>query len=366
MPSGQRPAPHACLLSGPADPAVCTRAPFYPAYPDREREYMRRDGTSKRVGDVNALAAGISVTESYMAVRGGWDGGASIPPEERAFRFTNRDRDPRTCRVARPMPEPVVRKPDAMLVAQRRRTREMLISYAVMADSLECMEMEKANDEERERLRATSWIAFDERNQPAGIRQLARTLSEDDDDPSVNQFVGANLRPMREAYWHPNMDRDLLGWGSRRCLTESDHSGEEDQPAASADANPYGSSDPSPRRSPFRFNVPEAVAGQGNDEVLDFTSPPRSSRRDGQVDVKVSPFSSPPHLQSPIPNTALLAGGAGSRHDLVRLLRHSPAAGRVGPGLERFVHRLGRVQAGAAVVAGHSLALPPPASALLL
>ena len=281
-----------------------------------------------------------------MAVRGGWVRGASIPPVERAFRFTNRDRDPRTCRVARPMPEPVVQEPDDMLIAQRRRTREMLISYAVMADSLECMEMEKANDEERERLRATSWIAFDEHNQPAGIRLLARAQPEDDGGSSVNQFAGVNLRPAREGYWHPNRDRDLLGWGSRRCLTESDHSGEDDQPAASADAHPYGSSDPSPpRRPPTRFNVPEAAAGQVDDAVLDFTSPPRSSRRDGQGEIKVSPSSSSHTLQTPILDMALLAGGAGARHGLRHVFLSPPAAGWVGAGLERFLHRLGRVQA---------------------
>ena len=98
-----------------------------------------------------------------MKITGGWhaDYPAAVPDTELTYTISSwGNRDPRTTTFPRPEPDEVVCEPSRALIAQRRRVREQLVSYTVMADALEYMEYRQSTDEEKTRRRPRPWIAM--------------------------------------------------------------------------------------------------------------------------------------------------------------------------------------------------------------
>jgi hypothetical protein len=91
------------------------------------------------------------------------------------------NRNPRTTVFPRPVPDAVVRDPSRALIAQRRRVREQLVTYTVMADALEYMEYEMSTREERKKRRRNPWIRLGT-GAALGRAELMLRQKPDDDD----------------------------------------------------------------------------------------------------------------------------------------------------------------------------------------
>lgn len=138
------------------------------------REFWRFDGRPRRLGDGPSGAAGLTVQEPYMAKTGGWHG---VAPVNWAHCISSMEsRDPRTTLFPRPVPEAVVINPSRALIAQRRRVREQLVTYTVMADALEYMECHMATRAEKKARRVRPWINLD----ATRAEQLRHYLHEDE------------------------------------------------------------------------------------------------------------------------------------------------------------------------------------------
>jgi hypothetical protein len=85
-----------------------------------------------------------------------------VPSEEGLHEvLKSRDRNPRTAMFPRPIPDEVVRDPSRALMAQRRRTREQMVTYVAMADALEFMEYDQSTSAEKDEFYKNPWIRFE-------------------------------------------------------------------------------------------------------------------------------------------------------------------------------------------------------------